>query len=380
MIQKYTMNKSTINFFERDTIMMLNIYKKIRQWSVLVFLWVFLCSSCGNALHINDLIKENGEVSDTMIEILAYTGVRIENHPADINWPPAKYFINSAHINTVIELIQGRIFENYNWFRDPLGKGSENQKIFLKTFVESASINVLMALLTTNMQVNQVKGFNMTSETLPNIKDPTHVLLLGTTISDFRDRLNYFVFLLKSRIIKTMPQIYILTGKRHLYPEEIHFLRNEKNAKANEVLLANNETQAMVWVYEKIQKTHPVLKSPIIIADEMPTGARATTLSTVTKFFKSISSNEVDGEQNQISSLTKKKPKILLISTHIYALYQLLITKRAANSLHFNGIIDVAAKAYNENDSFTSKTLKLGSLLNYLSRIYYELWRAKNKC
>jgi hypothetical protein len=137
--------------------------------------------------------------------------------------------------------------------------------------------------------------------------------------------------------------------------------------------MINNEKEGMEWVYKNVTKgSNFPKKVAITINDANPKGKRSSTESTLVSFFQYCNS-----DLNKCSSF---HPKILAVSTHIFAIYQYLILKRVAYDYGFTGSLDICAPALikTERDSYEPGK-KLAMLLDNLARIFYEICLYKEK-
>ncbi|MDP4725137.1 MAG: hypothetical protein NWS47_02455 [Alphaproteobacteria bacterium] len=314
--------------------------------------------------QISDLIHADGMVTDTVIEILGQSGVRIKGMPAKENWPAMMAELDSPHCKNVKNLIQGKDprYPKYAWFAKP---GVERWDMAYDG--KANNIQRLLDLIL-SPKVDNIKGLNMGAAAYPASSTFSSILLLGSTIGDFQSRINFLNTLInKNKIKSDLSTIYILTGKRSFNNVEKEMLTKNGSIEALNILKADSEKVGLEWVYNQSKKESAFMKLPVIIIDDAhPIGMRATTESTLALFFK----------QKSLS----KDQKVLAVSSHIFALYQYLILKRVAYQYGFEGYVDVCAPALrdSERDAYPDSK-KLAMLLDNLARIFYEICLYKEK-
>jgi hypothetical protein len=316
------------------------------------------------ATTVKDLINpDNGTVTDIMVEILGEAGIHIKGISAKDYWPTQIAVIDSKSCEDVTKLIQGkderypnvswRALENKErWEMNIEGIGKTHQEIL---------INLILL-----PQYNGIKGLNMGAETYPKIEQQTpnySYLLLGSTLGDFKVRVEFLYNFLNALSYEYSAKNFILTGKRELNDAEKNQLSTDGSAEALSVLDSNNEKEGMEWVYAESNLKY---LAPTTINDAEPRGPRASTESTLVLFFDQVKPT--------------KDTKIIAVSTHIFALYQYLILKRVALEKGFEGEIAICAPALigTERDAYPNSR-KLAMLLDNLARIFYEICEYKKK-
>ena len=303
-------------------------------------------------------------MTDTVIEILGQTGVRIKGMLAKKDWPAMVAELDSPSCENVKNLIQGKDprYPGFSWFAKP---GVERWDMRY----EKKEINApkLMNLILMPM-VDGVKGLNMGAATYPASSTFSTILLLGSTMSDFSSRVSFLNTLISERKTETQStSVYILTGKRSFNDSEKEMLTKRGTPDALKVLASDSEKTGLEWVYNTFKKDAAFAALPVMtINDASPKGIRATTESTLALFFK----------QTNVS----KDKRILGVSSHIFALYQYLILKRVAHQNGFEGYVEICAPALSgsERDAYPDSK-KLAMLLDNLARIFYEICFYKEK-
>src|SRR5262245_61062764 len=66
---------------------------------------------------MEQLVQSNGEVTDDIVRILGWTGIRIANDklPADPNWPTWKVMIPSRKLEDVVKVTNGDMDPSITW-------------------------------------------------------------------------------------------------------------------------------------------------------------------------------------------------------------------------------------------------------------------------
>ena len=311
-----------------------------------------------HATQVSDLIHTDGTVTDTMIEILGQTGVRIKGLPADPSWPAMVAEIDSPSCENVKNLIQGKDsrYPTYSW-RAQIGV----ERWDMECNHKGVNTQRLLDLILTPA-VAGVKGLNMGAVTYPKSDSYSKILLLGSTLGDFKSRVAFLNTIVSEERVKLdSTTVYILTGKRSFNDAEKKFLTSDGTPDALRVLNADLEKVGVEWLYALCQKDARLAAlTPITVDDANPVGVRAATETTLALFFK----------QESVS----QDQKLLGVSTHIFALYQYLIFKRIAFKSGFKGQVEICAPALvgSDRDSY-SMDRKLAMLLDNLSRIFYEI-------
>ncbi len=336
---------------------------------LLIVFFIVSCKENKNELQprstqVSDLIHSDGTITDTVVEILGQTGVRIKGMAAKKDWPAMVAELDSPHCENVKNLIQGKNprYPNYSWFAKP---GVERWDMrYEKKDIDAPK---LISLILTPM-VDGVKGLNMGAATYPKSKSPSEILLLGSTLGDFTSRMRFLNTLLSTNQIKPdLTSVYILTGKPSFNDFEKEMLTKRGTSDALKVLASDSEKTGLEWVYNTFEKDPIFAALPTItIDDSHPKGIRATTEGTLTLFFKQTG--------------VLKEKRILAVSTHIFALFQYLILKRVAFQNGFEGQVEICAPALrgSERDAYPDSK-KLAMLLDNLSRIFYEICLYKEK-
>ncbi|MDP3372432.1 MAG: hypothetical protein Q8S21_06070 [Candidatus Paracaedibacteraceae bacterium] len=347
--------------------MFISSFKKTIAFYFLLIAIIYQSITPVSALAVKDLILSNGLITETMVEILGQAGVRIKGRKPKANWPAMMIELESSSCKDVTRLIQGKAphHPNYSWRATP---DIERWEMSAKN-PNTVNMQAIMDLIL-KPKNNGVKGLNMGAETNPKRSTYSQILLLGSTIGDFNKRIGFLNNLCDKDALHLdeATKMYILTGKRSFNAQEKVFLQQLNTPDALNILNSDCERNAMEWCYKTIKTPKLSKQEMIIIDDANPTGPRASTQSTLALFFDHDKANKKDW----------KHKKILLVSSHIFALYQYLIAKRVAFDQGFDGEIDVCAGslADSERNAYPDNT-KLAMLLDNLARIFYEICQYK---
>ena len=317
-----------------------------------MFLLICVLSVSAHAITVRNLINQDGTVTKPVIEILGQAGVRIKGLEANSDWPPMQAELDSADCQKICDLIQGKDtrYPSYSWFR-----GDKTERWDMKYELPDASLKKILAL------VLEFGGLDMEAAVSPASKAFDGVILLGTTLGDFKQRVQFLNELVDVHQVK-IGGVYILTGKRAFNEQEKKLLQNQDAAG---LLLINNENEGMEWVFNH-EKSNALLKfTPIVINDASPTGIRATTISTVELFFDKV--KPADGK------------RYLAVSSHIFTLYQYLIIKRIAFMKGYKNVsFEIGGPSLQSSErNLLRPEVKSAIALDNLARIFYEICQYK---
>lgn len=333
---------------------------------IIFFVAVIFVVSCkenkdeprARSTQVNDLIHEDGTITDTMTEILGQAGVRIKGKTAKSDWPEMIAELDSPNCENVKNLIQGKDprYPSYSWFAKP-GVERWDMTYDGKTKDIKKLLNIILL-----EKVGNIKGLNMGAPTHPTSSSFSSIFLLGSTLGDFQSRVNFLNKLVQEHKLKLdSSTVYILTGKRSFNDVEKAMLTKNGSVEALNVLKADSEKVGLEWVYGQSQKDAALNVLPVkVINDACPKGIRATTESAATLLFS--------------QTAIPNDKKILGVSTHIFALYQYLILKRVAFQNGFTGELEMCAPALHgsERNAYPDAK-KLAMLLDNIARIFYEI-------
>ena len=320
--------------------------------SIKMLLLICVLSVSAHAITVRNLVNQDGTVTKPVIEILGQAGVRIKGAEANPEWPPMQAELDSADCQKVSDLLQGQDtrYPSYSWFR-----GNKTERWDMKYELPDANLKKILAL------VLEFGGLDMGASVSPASKAFDGVILLGTTLGDFKQRVQFLNELIDVHQVK-IGGIYILTGKREFNEQEKKLLQSQD---ATGLLLINNEKEGMEWILNH-EKSNALLKFTLIVIDDAsPTGMRATTESTVKLFFDKVKPS--DGK------------RYLAVSSHIFTLYQYLILKRVAFEKGYKNVsfeIGGTSLQSSERNSLPPE-VKLAIALDNLARIFYEICQYK---
>lgn len=239
----------------------------------------------------------------------------------------------------------------------------------------------------TDLLFGEFASLGMLSEVLPDnsFKSPKHICILGSSISNMRERLDFVIGLVKKGDLEvSLANVWFVVGDREALPQEtkdviLNTAPFEKNPDwVFDGNLPSNEKEMAYLLVEQMNIPDSIKSKIKIFSSPKIEGAkRSTTETTLRDFF---ASNNFDGG------------KVLLISSNPFASYQLAVAKRVIlgvakeKGFSLNDISVAASAPYwgakifaqdqlNDKD----KTLALGVLLDNLARLIYEKQIAKNK-
>ncbi len=326
----------------------------------LIIILFYITSYCVHAhsVTVADIINPDGTITDLVIDILGHAGIRINGVSEKEDWAPERARITSKHCEDVMQLIQGKNpdYPKIAWL---ISANKERWEADTTSHIPEKNIFAILNL-TLKASDNTVKRLNMGAATYPKQTHYDGIVLLGSTLGDFKSRVCFLNNLIKTKKIIAIPastQIYTLTGKRAFNDAEQTMLREKGEV---ELLKANNEKEGLSWVFAQEKSGALDQFTPILISDDTPTAKRATTESTARLFI----------DQQKCTS----SKNYLFVSSHIFTLYQYLIIKRVAAESNFQGSIDICGTsiATSERGRYPLHQ-KFNMILDNFARIFYEI-------
>ncbi len=317
-----------------------------------------------NRAPLDRIVQSNGEVTDDIVRILGWTGIRIVNDkmPADPDWPTWKVMIPSRKLEDVVKVTNGDLDQSLSWSQRKDKNPSERWE--MKGSYSHNQVKYIVDLYFNNLKMGKVDAFPK--------QEYQGVLFLGATLSRVRMRLAHLNHLIETGKIKG--PIYLLTGERTLAEAAEE---TEKDMLDNSILpikaewirpasLPNDEGAMVKMVFD--QSKHSGLNESDIIMVYTPKKEgemRATTEGTVIKWL----------EQAQ-----PKAGTYLAISNQPYNLYQQLVIQRVLLKQGRPDIkIEVTGASLDEEGEDEYRTpQKVAILLDNLNRIFYELKTMKD--
>ncbi len=357
------------------------------------------------SIEIKDLIKHDGSLSDKIINLAHQMNISFKDPTSSQPLASTGIVLENKSAEEFTDLVQGRHpayphfslrqtgKERWQMSTNPTDVSSSDQIRFSPTTEQALQLlHTILAPAQDNTK--DACNLGMGIEQLPNQHNYEHVLLLGSTYQNFSQRL---VQLKKTlQLAEQAPgfdpkkvTIFLISGIRSLLPDELEALNQLesqyhsaiKGSKEHVILqkiIKAKETKNEFEMHDAQLADFALTISPDYVYDfanekSIAEGqARSSTESTIAQYIK-----------DQIVKNPKhwNQKNLLLISTHIFGLYQKLITKRVLKSgslMHKNlpylGSVQVSSCALESNESDHLDIFqKLAIATDNLSRIFYEI-------
>lgn len=328
---------------------------------LVVFIWVITapknCSSYDEYLYINS----HGEVTDAIVRLLGFTGIRIEGDilAPENDWPKARLTISSRKLNNVVQAVQGKDNPSITWLGD-----------LTKERWELDSTKPVLSLLQAQYIIAICeKALSQGPASFPQ-EEPKAILFLGSTLLSVRQRLAFLNSLYESKKIPNNIPVYILTGERKLN-ESIGETQTSLFDSDNGIVAFRSDWQklgelivdeGMMIELVFAQSRHKTLdeKNIKLVYSLKDQGRRATTESTIIQWLKDTK---------------PEKGLYLAISNQPYNFYQESVFRRvllkAGNPDICVNVVGPAIKITAQSEYAIINQAQ--NLLNNLSRILYEL-------
>jgi hypothetical protein len=312
------------------------------------------------------IVQSNGHITNAMIHLLGWTGVRIANDPVHPNpqWPEAKIILPSCKLTDVVPAINGDLDPTFSWRQKP--KPEQKVPTPPERWEMMGDFTHQQAEMITQIALNELE---LAPRILPKQKLYQGILFLGAALPRVRTRLVFLNELINQRI--DFKRVYILTGERPLSEtagETPHQLLNRHNSFIaihpewqEPKILPNDEGDMIKMVFD--QSKHPELeesKISLIYTPKREGEARATTETTVFKW---------------LELKNPKKGTYLAISNQPYVLYQELVMRRCLKQANREDIKVECVGPQVDSSLATSPSLQhqAAVLLDTLNRVCYEL-------
>ncbi len=326
----------------------------------LIIILFYITSHCVHVYSatISDIINPNGTITDLMVDILGHAGIRINGVTEKEDWMPERARITSKRCEDVMQIVQGKNpnYPNVTWF---ISANKERWEADTTSPVPEKNIHTILEI-TLKASDATTKRLSMGTATYPKRTHYDGILLLGSTLGDFKSRVHFLKRLIDAKKIIATPastKIYILTGKRVFNDAEQKMLREKREVT---LLKTNNEKEGLSWVFEQEKGNAFAHVTPILVSDDTPTAKRATTESTVRLF---IDQQKCAAGKNY-----------LFVSSHVFTLYQYLIIKRVAAESNFQGTIDMCGTSIDTSERGRYPLhQKFNMILDNFARIFYEI-------
>ncbi len=306
------------------------------------------------------LIQSNGQVTDDVVRLLGWTGVRIDGDPLppDPKWPQAKLIIPSRYLIDVVAATNGDLDKTFSWRQKPKEAG-----------IKSPPERWEMSGDFTPEQVKNIVDIYFTNLTMGESLPPPQiaydgVLFLGAALPRVRLRLAHLNQLMKE--LEVYGPVYVLTGERKLADavDETghHLLQTDlipiKDDWTPPNVLPTTEDEMIKLVFDQSKGT---FTNDIIFinAAKRPGETRATREGTTIEWLKH---SPEDGSY-------------LAIANQPYNLNQMLVIKRVLLQEGRPNIhVDVAGSPISEKEVNDYRNpQKVAVLLDNLNRIFHEL-------
>lgn len=357
------------------------------------------------SIEIKDLIERDGTVSNKIINLAHQMNISFKDPASSQPLASTGIVLENKSAEEFTALIQGRHpayphfslrqagKERWQMSTNSTGVSSSDQIRFYPTTEQTSQLlHTILAPAQDNTKDDCNLGMGI--EQLPNQHNYEHVLLLGSTYQNFEQRL---VQLKKTlQLAEQAPgfdpkkvTIFLISGIRALRPDELQLLSQlesqyqsaEEGSKEYIVLqkiIRAKETKNEYEMHDAQLADFALTISPDYVYDfanekNIAEGqVRSSTESTIDQYIKD---QIVKDPENW------NQKNLLLISTHIFGLYQKLITERVLRSgslMHKNlpyvGSVQVSSCALesNESDHF-DLSQKLAIATDNLSRLFYEI-------
>ena len=332
--------------------------RAVNKVLMIIFFYITSHYAQVHSATISDIINPDGTITDLMVDILGQAGIRINDVAEKEDWMPERARISSKHCEDVMQIIQGKNpnYPNVTWF---IAANKERWEADITSPVPEKNIHAILEI-TLKASDDTIKRLNMGTATYPKRTHYDGILLLGSTLGDFKSRVHFLKRLIDAKKIIATPastKIYILTGKRVFNNTEQKTLHEKGEIS---LLKINNEKEGLSWVFEQEKGDTLTKFTPILISDDTPTTKRATTESTVRLF---IDQQKCTAGKNY-----------LFVSSHVFTLYQYLIIKRVAAESNFQGTIDMCGTSIDTSErGHYPLHQKFNMILDNFARIFYEI-------
>lgn len=308
---------------------------------------------------VEQIVQSNGEVTDDVVRILGWTGIRIVNDklPTDPNWPTWKVMIPSRKLEDVVKITNGDLDPTLSWSQRK--DKNPTERWVMKGNYSPGQVRNIVDLYFIHLKMAEVNSVPQQAY--------QGVLFLGAALPRVRLRLAHLNRLVENNKIKA--PIYLLTGERPLADAAGE---TEKDMLDNSMLpikaewkrpsvIPTDEAAMVKMVFD--QSKHSSLNETDLIMVYTPKKegeVRATTEGTVIKWL----------EQAQ-----PKAGTYLAISNQPYNLYQKLVIQRVLLKEGRPDIkVEVTGAHMDEKEVDDYRTpQKVAILLDNLNRILYEV-------
>lgn len=169
------------------------------------FVLAFASFSSIYATSVELFINAQNHVTEPVVQILAYTGIRIENTPLPEgnDYPEPKLWLKSSHLEEVTKAVQGKADNKITWLSD------------------QARWHMSSVLITSEAQAQRIVDICLNKLAFKDAINPESslegVILNGSTVPSFRKVLAFVNDCIDTGL--EVKQAFVLTGKRQLDPK-----------------------------------------------------------------------------------------------------------------------------------------------------------------
>lgn len=307
-------------------------------------------------------ISPNGEVTDTIVQLLGLTGIRIANDPIKPNedWPEPKISLKSRALSEVVPVVQGKINPAINWFGNP--KKERWEKDPSKSDITLSQAQMIRAICRNELHQKE--------QLLPTVDNPKAIMFLGAALMRVRLRLAFLNQLYDNKALSPKLPVYLLMGERKLDAAVGETQENLKNPDNGIVSFRSDwkDSSAIVddeWGMIKLvfdQSRHKDLEASNIYYVQSPKepGHRGTTQTNILQWLKEYK---------------PESGNYIAISNQPYSFYQESSIRRVLLQAGRSDIIVQVIGPAMEGEPKTEAEIihEAKNLLNNLSRILKEL-------
>lgn len=386
-------------------------FKNIQHiFKISFFILLFLGCNQKNdskSVKISDLIESDGSLSQKIILLARQMNISFKDSSSNESLPSPNIILGNRSTEEFTNLIQGRnpTYPSFSlrqtgkerWQMSTsanVNKNSSPDLIRFEPTMEQAS-QILHTIIEPAQNTPQEQhNLGMGVEQLPTQHNYEHILILGSSYQNFEQRLNQLKRTLQ--FAEQTPDfdpkkvtIFLISGIRSLTLNELEALNRletlyksapegSKEYAVLQKIIKAKEVKNEYEMHDAQLSAFALQISPGYVYDFVNEKSiaegqvRSSTESTIAQYVK----NEIAKDPDNWN-----KKNILLISTHIFGLYQKLIAElvlRTGSQRHKNspylGSVQVSACALNkqEHDHF-ALTQQVAIATDNLSRLFYEI-------
>lgn len=320
--------------------------------------------------HLASLFFQEGKATDQMVKLLGFTGIRVQDDLSAPNpsWPEPKLIIPSRTLEDITKAIQGKFDPHITWIIK--GERWEARDLSYINLSFNQQKDILHIIL---------QRLSMGEEIVPQRKNYSGILFLGTTLMNGRNRLAYLNQTFENHLDLTSGEIWLLTGIRPLSPAigetEENLLNPQgkicvrKDWNPTDKPIPKDEGAMIQWMFsQSLSDLIPLDKIKVVYAEMGKERTRATTETTVISWLKEYA---------------PPSGTYLFISSQPFVLYQGLVLERVLLENERPDIIvegigsPIPSDMRKETIKPDPMSKQVSVLLDSIARICYELCRLK---